>query len=156
MEIKNKVIVSIRKFSLKDLGRIIEIEHKSFTTDAFSENTFLSLYRKCSDLFIVAEVSGIITGYMVTCNYWKKQRVVSIAVDPVYRHKGVGSALVKFTFYQLRASYINTLELEVRISNSEGICFWKNLGFFTLKIVPNYYLDGANALIMRKLLESQV
>ena len=153
MDINNKVIVSIRKFSLKDLGRIIEIEHNSFNADAFSEDTFLSLYRKCSDLFIVAEISGIITGYMVTCNYWKKERVISIAVDPAYRRKGVGSTLVNFTFNQLRAFCINTLELEVRITNSEGIGFWKNFGFFTLKIVPDYYPDGTSALIMRKSLK---
>jgi ribosomal protein S18 acetylase RimI-like enzyme len=132
----------------------MEIECNSFATDTFSENTFLSFYRKCYDLFIVAEVSRIIIGYMVTCNYWKKERVISIAVDPAYRCKGIGSALVNFTFNQLRASCIKTLELEVRITNSEGICFWKNLGFFAFKIVPNYYLDGTSALIMRKLLES--
>lgn len=132
----------------------MEIERNSFTADTFSENTFLSLYRRCSNLFIAAEVDKIITGYMVTCSYWKRGRVISIAVDPIYRRKGIGSALVNFTLNQLRASYIKTLELEVRITNSEGICFWKSLGFFILKIVPNYYIDGTDALIMRKLIKS--
>lgn len=154
MKTKNKFIVSIRKFSFKDLSRIMEIERNSFTADTFSENTFLSLYRRCSNLFIAAEVDKIITGYMVTCSYWKRGRVISIAVDPIYRRKGIGSALVNFTLNQLRASYIKTLELEVRITNSEGICFWKSLGFFILKIVPNYYIDGTDALIMRKLIKS--
>lgn len=152
MKTKNKVIVSIRKFSFKDLSRIMEIERNSFAIDTFSEKIFLSLQRKCSNLFIVAEISEIIAGYMVTCIAHKKGRVISIAVDPVYRHKGVGSDLVNFTFNQLKTSSIRTVELEVRITNSEGICFWKSFGFSPLKIFYNYYLDGTDALIMRKLL----
>lgn len=154
MKINNNFLISIRKFSLKDLNRIMEIECNSFTTDTFFENTFLSLYHKCSDLFIVAEINKIIAGYMVTCNYWKKGRIISIAVDPVYRCKGIGSALVNYTFNQLKNFHIKIAELEVKITNSEGICFWKSFGFYPLKIVPNYYHDGTGALIMRKLLEN--
>ena len=151
MEAKKEVNTNIRKFSLKDLNRIIEIECNSFTTDVFSENTFLSLHHKCPNLFIVAEIS-IIVGYMVTCTVCKKGRIISIAIDPVYRRKGVGSDLVNLTFNQLKTSYIRTVELEVRITNSEGICFWKSFGFFPLKIVPDFYLDETDALIMRKIL----
>jgi len=152
MKTKSEVIVSIRRFSLKDLNRIMEIESTSFDADAFSEKIFLSLHSKCSNLFIVAEISEIIAGYMVTCIARKKGRVISIAIDPIYRHKGIGSDLANFTFNQLSASCIKTIELEVRITNSEGICFWKSLGFSPLKIISNYYLDGTDALIMRKLL----
>ena len=83
---------------------------------------------------------------MVTCIAHKKGRVISIAVDPVYRHKGVGSDIVNFTFNQLKTSFIRTAELEVRITNSEGICFWKSFGFSPLIIFYNYYLDGTDAL----------
>lgn len=150
----NNFLISIRKFSLKDLNRIMEIECNSFTTDTFSENTFLSLYSKCSGLFIVAEISGIITGYMVTCSYTKKARIISIAVDPVYKRRGIGTALVNFTFNQLKTFYIRAVELEVRITNKEGINFWKSFGFYPLKIVPDYYHDITDALIMKKLLEN--
>ena len=150
MKVNDAVI--IRKFSLKELSRIMEIESASFASDAFSENIFLNLYRKCSNLFIIAEISEIIAGYMITCSTYRKWRVISIAIDPIYRRKGVGSGLVNTTFNQLKTSSIKSLELEVRITNSEGICFWKSLGFLPLKIIPNYYLNGTDALIMRKLL----
>ena len=109
----NNFLISIRKFSLKDLNRIMEIECNSFTTETFSENRFLSLYHRCSDLFIVAEICEIITGYMVTRNYWKKGRIISIAVDLVYRCKGIGSALVNYTFNQLKNFHIKIAELIV-------------------------------------------
>jgi [ribosomal protein S18]-alanine N-acetyltransferase len=150
MKVNNEVI--IRKFSLKELSRIMEIENVSFASDAFSENTFLNLYHKCSDLFIIAEISRIIAGYIITCNLYRKWRVVSIAIDPIYRYKGIGSSLVNTTINQLKTSSNKSLELEVRITNSEGICFWKSLGFLPIKIIPNYYHDGIDALLMRKLL----
>jgi [ribosomal protein S18]-alanine N-acetyltransferase len=150
MKVNDTII--LRKFSLKDLNRIMEIENASFASDVFSKNIFLNLYRKCSNLFIIAEISKIIAGYMITCNLYRKWKVISIAIDPIYRCKGIGSYLANTTFDQLKASSAKSIELEVRITNTEGICFWKSLGFLPLKIIPNYYHNGKDALIMRKLL----
>jgi ribosomal protein S18 acetylase RimI-like enzyme len=144
--------IIIRKFLPEDLDRILEIEYASFSTDAFSKNTFLSLYRRCSDLFFVAEVNEAIAGYMVTCTYMKKAKIVSIAVAHDYRRKGIGSLLVKSTFNGIKNLPITTFELEVKITNYEGICFWKSLGFLPFKIARSYYSDGTNALVMRKLI----
>ena len=85
MKVNDAVI--IRKFSLKELSRIMEIESTSFASDAFLENMFLNLYRRCSNLFIIAEISKIIAGYMITCSIYRKWRVISIAIDPIYRLK---------------------------------------------------------------------
>ncbi len=62
---------------------------------------------------------------MITCSTYRKWRVISIAIDPIYRCKGIGSGLANTTFNQLKTSSIKSLELEVRITNSEGICFGK-------------------------------
>lgn len=87
--------INVRCFSLTDLNRIMEIEHASFTIDSFSEDIFMSWYHKCPYLFIVAEISGVVVGYMITCIVHKKGYVASIAVDPAYRHKSeIGRAHV--------------------------------------------------------------
>jgi len=145
-------VVIIRKFSLKELSRIMEIENTSFVFDAFTKNMFLNLYCRCSNLFIIAEISKVISGYMITCNEYGGWKVISIAIDPIYRRKGIGSNLANTTFNQLKTSSIKSLESEVRKTNSVGICFWKSLGFLPLKIIPNYYNNGIDALRMRKLL----
>ena len=142
--------IIIRKFLPEDLGRILEIEYASFGAEAFSKNTFLSLYRKYSDLFFVAGINETIAGYMVSCTYMKKVKIVSIAVISDYRRRGIGSLLVKYTFNGVKNLPVTTVELEVRTTNYEGICFWKSLGFSTLKIIPGYYSDGTDALLMRK------
>ena len=110
-------------------------------------------YHKCSDLFIVAEIDKKIVGYMITCSLPDKGYVASIAIDPAYRHKGIGRVLANFTFKQLKARSIKVIELEVRISNKEGMNFWKRLGFFPLRVVPRFYNAGEDALKMRKIKE---
>lgn len=145
--------VRIRLFLLSDLPRIMEIEHASFTVDAFSEGTFKRWYAKCPDLFIIAEVSGLIVGYMITCILPEKGDIVSIAVDPLHRHKGVGRALVDYTLKELTLSKVKVVELEVRTTNVEAIRFWESFGFFPIGTIPHFYRDGAAALRMRKFLD---
>jgi hypothetical protein len=52
--------IYVKPFSLLDIERILEIEKSSFTSDTFSEDMFKYLYDKCYDLFIVAEMEGLI------------------------------------------------------------------------------------------------
>ncbi len=144
--------VYIRNFHLDDIKRILEIENASFTIDTFSEDMFRRWYKKCSHLFIVAEFVGIIIGYMITCTSSNQGEVVSIAVDPGYRLRGVGKTLVDFTLNKLKESHIIQLELEVRKSNIGSIKFWESLGFFSKKIVLQFYRDGEDAIKMWKLL----
>lgn len=144
--------IHIRRFSFSDLPRILEIEHASFTVDAFSEDTFRRWYNKCPELFTVAEISGLIVGYMSSCILPEKGDIVSIAVDPLYRRKGVGRALVNYTLKEMASARVQVVELEVRKTNTEAIRFWESFGFFPVRIIPNFYRDGAEALQMRKFL----
>lgn len=142
--------VSVRNFSLQDINRVVEIEQASFAIDAFSSASFKRYYRECPDLFLIAELSGVIVGNMITCILGEKGIITSIAVDPAYRRKGVGKTLVTHTFNHLKSIGIHDLELKVRIMNRAGICFWKSLGFVSHGIITNYYIDGADALQMTK------
>ncbi|MDP3011987.1 MAG: GNAT family N-acetyltransferase, partial [Candidatus Hydromicrobium sp.] len=121
--------------------------------DSFSEDIFMSWYHKYPYLFIVAEISGVVVGYMITCIVHTKGYVASIAVDPAYRHKSVGKTLVYFTFNHLKTSGVKIIELEVRSTNIESIRFWENLGFFPLRTISNFYNDGTDALKMRRFIE---
>jgi ribosomal-protein-alanine N-acetyltransferase len=143
--------IRIRHFSMADLPRALEIETLSFRmVDAWSKPIFRKWYRRCSDLFIVAEVSGTIAGYMCTSVEQKTGEIESIAVDPAFRRQGVASALMDYTLREMRASTVTSVELQVRTSNTGGIRFWQNLGFSPSGILPNFYDDGGEALQMKK------
>jgi ribosomal-protein-alanine N-acetyltransferase len=143
--------IRIRHFSITDLPRVLEIEPTSFTmVDAWSKPIFRKWYRKCPDLFIVAEISGTIAGYMCTSIKQKTGEIESIAVDRAFRRQGVASVLMDYTLREVHASGITTMELQVRTTNTGGICFWQKVGFSPAGILPNFYEDGAAALQMKK------
>jgi len=143
--------IRIRHFSIADLPRVLEIEPASFTmVDAWSTPIFRKWYRKCPYLFIVAEISGTIAGYMCTSIKRKTGEIESIAVDPAFRRQGVASALMDYTLREMHASGITIVELQVRTTNPGGIRFWQHVGFSPSGILPNFYDDGAEALQMKK------
>ena len=142
--------LKIRPFTTSDLDAVLEIEQSSFDFDAFSKRTFLNLFNKFSDLFIIAEADKKILGYMITLHMDHRGHIISIAIDPSFRHRGIGSALATFTFEKLKAYGAEIVDLEVRVTNKSGLNFWRNLGFFPLRVVHRFYGDGEDALRMRK------
>jgi ribosomal-protein-alanine N-acetyltransferase len=140
----------IRLFKPSDIEAIMEIEEHSFKADAFSRGTFLNLYSKFPDLFIVAEKNKHIRGYMITGYFNHGAHIISIAVESSYRQKGIGKALVHFTFEELKSREVKAIDLDVRVTNENGLMFWKLLGFLPLRVIHGFYEDGEDALRMRK------
>ena len=147
---------SIRPFSPtnSDLAQVIRIENASFTTDAYQIEDFQQVYHKCSELSIVAEIAGRIAGYMMTCVLSNRGHVFSLAVSPAYRRRGVGEALFRYTVDRLSERGIRRIELEVRRTNDVGRSFWNRMGFLPVVTIPDFYDDGAEALLMRKVIDA--
>ena len=133
-----------------EFNQILEIENMSFTVDAYTVEQFKDWYEKCPELSIVAEISGKIAGYMMTCILPEGGDIVSIAVHPDYRRKGIAKALFDYTSGYLKEQGLSQVRLEVKRTNFEGLRFWEDTGFEVVGIEPNYYRDGAEALVMRK------
>jgi ribosomal-protein-alanine N-acetyltransferase len=124
----------------------------------------MDLYESYPETFIVAETDGEIIGYIMcriesgfsgmslrNLSLSKKGHVISIAVLPKHRNKGVGQTLIEqalqamYTHYEARSCY-----LEVRSSNDSAINLYKKAGFEVEKTVRGYYSDGENAYIMSR------
>ena len=82
----------------------MEIERTVFPGEAYTRAMFLKLYNSCNDLFVIAQYSRRIVGYVVTCSEPELAQLISIAVDPQYRRKGVGTALMQYTLTKLTIS----------------------------------------------------
>jgi len=145
--------IHIRQFTISDLPRLLEIESTSFSmVDAWPKSIFDKWYHKCHELFIVAEISGTIVGYMCTSIERRNGEIQSIAVDQAFRRRRVASVLLDYTIREIHASGIEIVELQVRTTNTDGIVFWEKAGFRPTGILRNIYDDGAEALQMQKLL----
>jgi ribosomal-protein-alanine N-acetyltransferase len=142
--------LTVRKFRLRDLDPILEIEHASFGKDAYDRNLFAVFFHKCGALFLVAEEKRGVCGYAVTCIRGERAELVSIAVNPKDRGRGAASALLKSTLRRLRRRGVARFGLIVRLTNNPAREFYKKYGFRRVRIVRGYYEDGEDGLSMTR------
>jgi ribosomal-protein-alanine N-acetyltransferase len=76
--------------------------------------------------------------------------VVSIAVLPQSRRKGVAQALISAAIEGVRGYKGKQIYLEVRVTNDAGIGLYKKLGFEISRTANGYYSDGEAAYVMSK------
>jgi ribosomal-protein-alanine N-acetyltransferase len=151
--------LSIRRLLPSDLDRILEIECASFGADAYDRNLFAEFCHKCGDLFLVALRGRKVCGYMITCIGGKsavnRAELVSVAVDPKQRGRGIASTLMDTTIRRLRRRGIVRFRLMVKVTNQPAIAFYERYGFARSRIVRQYYEDGADGWLMAKCWDEQ-
>jgi len=135
--------IRVRQFAPRDIGRIKVIEQASMRhLTPFSS---LALhYEIVPEGFLVAEVDGEVVGYIIT-NLRKTQKgnevghILAVAVDPAYRRRKVGTALMEQITGVFKGKGVDQLCLEVKASNREARNFHLNLGFKEICVVKRYY-----------------
>lgn len=138
----------IRPFSLEDLNRILQIEHQSFPKSPYDWATFLHLHTLYPKTFLVyVEASPKkkreeVLGYII---FSKEGHIISIAIDPQYRRKGIGKKLLEEA---LKSPHIKRVWAEVRRSNYGAQMFYLRMGFQIVGEIPNYY-GNEDALIVQ-------
>lgn len=142
--------ISLRRFQLTDLPRIMEIEHSSFGAEAYSEEQFLWRYKSNPEGFIVACVGEEVVGYVTGLLSGQKGHLDSIVVKKEFRGKGIGRQLNDFILNYFQKKKVKVIELEVRPENKKVINWYKRLGFKIVKRIKDYYPDGGDAYLMRK------
>ena len=147
---KNSMIF-IREFNVGDLGRVYEIESKSFT-DPYHPIFLLNLYETYPQTFLVALENEIVVGYVISRVVDVGGHIIAIAVDPGKRRMEIGKTLMMETLKRLKTSGVNNVWLEVRISNQDAIEFYWKLGFVKGGIVRCYYSDSEDAVILKRLI----
>lgn len=148
--------VTIRTFRLSDMDRILEIERASFGRDAYDRNLFAEFFHTCGGLFLVAVGEDRIWGYVIAGTGGQRPperaELVSIAVDPAARGRGVASALMRNVFRRLRRRRVGRVTLVVRTTNRTARNVYEHYGFEKVRRIPNYYRNGQDGELMRKLL----
>jgi ribosomal-protein-alanine N-acetyltransferase len=80
----------------------------------------------------------------------RKGHVVSIAVLPQGRRKGVAQALMVAAMEGMRRYNAKQIYLEVRVTNGPGVALYKKLDFEVSRTIHGYYSDGEDAYVMSK------
>ncbi len=128
--------MNIKECKKEHLDGILDIENRSFK-EPYGRKIFPSYMG--SPLFLVAMNDDELVGYAMGT---RSGVIVSIAVDPRHRRKGIGYALVEALSERISAK---RLSLTVRVSNKGAYQFYKELGFKPRKKIIRYYDDGEDA-----------
>jgi ribosomal-protein-alanine N-acetyltransferase len=150
----------LRKFKPDDLQSVMQI-NRYCLPENYMDFFFMDLHKRFPETFIVAEQNGTIIGYIM-CRIEvglasiglggliRKGHVVSIAVLPQGRRKGVAQALMTKAVTGMRHYKAKLSYLEVRVTNDPGVSLYKKLGFEVSRTLHGYYSDGEDAYVMTK------
>lgn len=139
---------------INDINEILEIEKNSFDwLDIFPKSLFFYYLKKYSDNFyVVLDKSESIIGYAILVEKNENGYLLSIAVHPKNRNRGIAAFLMEFLENKCKEKGYNKLILDVRMDNKNAIKVYKKLGLIKVGIKLGYYGDGENALMMEKIL----
>ena len=129
----------IRNFDVKDLEDVVEIENRSFPKTPYHRDTVLKYSAMYSGSFLVHEQDNRVIGYLI---FEPGGHIISMAVHPSHRRKGIGTGLIKHILGKVKKAWI-----EVKSSNTNARKFYESLGFREKGDIRNYYRTG-DRLIM--------
>ena len=150
----------LRKFKADDLQSVMYI-NRFCLPENYMDFFFMDLHQRFPETFIVAEQDGKIVGYIM-CRIEvglaslelggliRKGHVVSIAVLPQGRRKGVAQALLAKAMKGMLHYSAKLCYLEVRVTNTPGVALYRKLGLEVSRTLKGYYSDGEDAYMMTK------
>ncbi len=149
--------ISIRQAELGDINDIIRI-NRLCLPENYSFDFFYRIISENSFGCVVAEIDEKIQGYVLSRTERPlssfigiqsiKGHIISIAVLPQYRRNRLGTKMMKYIMNKQIEHKIETVYLEVRVSNIAAIEMYKNLGYSIKKELRDYYRDGESAFHM--------
>jgi ribosomal-protein-alanine N-acetyltransferase len=141
----------IEPMCLDDLEGVLEIETLSFSTP-WSRQSFLhEILENERAVYLVYKEFGKVLGYVGMWVVLDEGHITNLAVHPSYRQRGVGRGLIQRLEEVGRERGVRHLTLEVRKSNMPAQNLYREVGFTSVGVRRQYYLDNMeDAIIMWK------
>ena len=143
--------MQITKASILDLNALRKLEKESFAKDAWPLFDLIAVLTFPEVIRIKAvednQMIGFVAGDPRHSEGWGW--VATIAVNPRFRLRGIGRALLHACEKELG---VPRVRLTVRSSNQGAITMYEKEGYKTIDIWSAYYNDGESAIVMEKVL----
>lgn len=148
--------LKINKMTLEDLSEIQDILFSEFD-DFWTISSFEQELKCKNSYFIVAkDINNEILGFAGFKHILNEADIMNIVIKKDYRKNGIGKYLLENLISYAKSSNIDTLNLEVHENNIPAISLYHKLGFQDVGIRKNYYDGKYNALLMKKILQSNI
>jgi N-alpha-acetyltransferase 10/11 len=143
------LLMEIIPATLRDLGALRKLEHLCFDKDAWPFLDLMAVLTFPDVIRLKAVEDDQMVGFVAGDPRHSQgfAWIATIAVDPRYRRRGIGRALLLACEGRLNESHV---KLTVRMSNSGAIALYELEGYRTVDIWKGYYSDGEDGVVMEK------
>jgi ribosomal-protein-alanine N-acetyltransferase len=137
----------------RDLEAVLEIEAMSFTNPWTREMYLREMDNpRVSHIYLMRVENADGAAVAGFCSFWlvfDELHINNLAIHPLYRRRGIGTALLQHAMRTAAQLGARRATLEVRQSNEEARRIYERLGFETAGIRRNYYAHPTeDALIL--------
>lgn len=134
--------------TIRDLDAVLVIERASFSQPWSRDMFWVEVSENPCSRFFVAETAGGVVGYVGGWVVVDEMQVISLAVRPDARRRGLASRLLERLFTSAGEGLARA-SLEVRRSNQAAIAMYGRFGFREAGVRIGYYDDPReDALLM--------
>ena len=144
--------MKLHQFEEGDLDSLMEFLDGNLTEN-YRKEVFLNIKKKWPDGFLLIKDQQKIIG--VGCGAIlpnEKLRILIIALEKEYQGRGLGTKLMDQMISAAMIFGITKVTLEVR-KDSQAINFYRKLGFSSVDVLPCYYQDGCDGIVMERQLK---
>lgn len=132
----------LRLAKFEDMQQLAQIEKQCFKHPWSQKMLEESFENGC--VFVVCEQNDKIVGYG---GLYSTGDITNVAVLKEFRHQGIGKDIVEEIKNIAKSNNIDSIFLEVRVSNQNAIKLYEKCGFKLISTRKKYYEDGEDALI---------
>ena len=139
--------MKISKFQLSDLENMMLFLDDNLTEN-YEKRVFHNIHQRWPEGFLLVKEEDVIVG--VGCGAImpnEKLRILILAMDERHQDKGFGKKLMDIMIEESLVHGVKKVSLEVR-KDSEAINFYRKFGFSGVDVLPCYYQDGCDGIVM--------
>jgi ribosomal-protein-alanine N-acetyltransferase len=142
----------VRAADRSDWDRIVLIEALAFERASWGPKSVREgLATALVNAFVVCRTAGEAPdGFALWRSIGEEAEILSIAVAPDRRRRGMGKALLDEVLVSAAAEGMRALFLEVDAGNEPARSLYDRAGFRKVGLRKKYYRNGADALVLRK------
>lgn len=141
--------ITVKKAAAADIDFAAALEKETFSLPQ-SHADLEEMAANDEKHLLAAFCDGERAGYIGAYTVCRETDIMTVAVTPEFRKKGIGRALVNALFDELKGKS-DVLFLEVRESNGAARALYEQLGFCEIGKRKNYYkLPTEDAVLYKK------
>ena len=141
--------MNIGIFKVSDLEQMMIFLDNNITEN-YEERVFLTIHQRWPEGFLLVkdqeDIIGIGCGTIMPN---EKLRILILALDQKFQGRGLGKKLMNQMIEASRIYGVQKVTLEVR-KDSDAINFYRKLRFSSVDVLPCYYQDGCDGIVMER------